>query len=93
MSDDRIERMKNRLHQALHPMALEIIDESHKHAGHAGAQGGKGHYKMKIVSKQFEGELPVARHRLIYAALGDMMDNEIHALNIKALTPDETQPV
>jgi BolA protein len=69
---------------------LEIIDESHKHAGHAGARDGGGHYVLNIVSAQFSGKNTVARHRMIYSALGELMKREIHALTILARAPDET---
>ena len=81
-------RMRARL-AVLEPTVLEIIDESHKHAGHAGARGGGGHYVLNIVSAQFSGNNTVARHRMIYSALGDMMKREIHALTIQANAPDE----
>ncbi|HEX5363494.1 MAG TPA: BolA family protein [Gallionella sp.] len=84
----RITAMRTRL-AALEPVALEIIDDSHKHAGHAGARDGGGHYALKITSAQFVGKNTVARHRMIYSALGEMMRHEIHALNIQAKTPDE----
>lgn len=84
----RTESMRTRL-SALEPVSLEIIDESHKHAGHAGARDGGGHYVLRIVSAQFAGKNTVARHRMIYSALGEMMRQEIHALNIQAKTPDE----
>jgi len=74
---------------ALDPVSLEIIDDSHKHAGHAGARNGGGHYALRIVSIQFAGRNTMSRHRMIYSALGDMMGREIHALNILAHTPDE----
>ena len=74
----------------LDPVTLEIIDDSHKHAGHAGARDGGGHYRLHIVSSQFAGKNTVARHRMIYSALGEMMRHDIHALNITAKTPDET---
>jgi BolA protein len=74
---------------ALDPVSLEIIDESWKHAGHAGARDGGGHYVLNIVSDRFAGNNTVARHRMIYSALGDMMKREIHALTIQASTPDE----
>jgi len=74
---------------ALAPVSLEIIDESWKHAGHAGARDGGGHYVLNIVSDSFAGNNTVARHRMIYSALGDMMKREIHALTIQASTPDE----
>lgn len=91
-ASDRIGRIRDRLHEALRPTVMEVVDESHLHAGHAGAQSGRGHYRLRIVSRQFEGLLPLARHRAVYEALGDMMETDIHALSIQALTPEETQP-
>lgn len=85
----RIERMRARLAEALHPETLEIVDDSHRHAGHAGARGGQGHFTVEIVSAAFAGQSPIARHRAVYAALGDMMTTDIHALAIRARTPDE----
>jgi BolA protein len=73
----------------LEPTRLEITDESHKHAGHAGARDGGGHYVLRIVSARFAGKSTVARHRMIYSALGDLMKREIHALTIQALAPNE----
>jgi BolA protein len=73
----------------LHPGQLDIIDESHLHAGHAGSRSGGGHYKLHIVSPQFAGLNTLARHRVIYSALGKMMQHEIHALNIQAFTPEQ----
>lgn len=80
--------MRSRL-ASLEPVQLEIIDESHKHAGHAGARDGGGHYVLRIVSARFSGCSTVARHRMIYSALGELMKREIHALTIQAHTPDE----
>ena len=74
--------------QTLAPSKLEIIDESHLHAGHAGNTGG-GHFKVLIVSEQFAGLLPLKRHRLVFAAVGDLMQQQIHALSIDAKTPAE----
>ncbi len=74
----------------LEPQRLDIIDDSAKHAGHAGARDGGGHYRLTIVSTRFAGCGTLQRHRLIYEALGPMMRREIHALSIQALTPDET---
>jgi len=74
---------------ALAPESLEILDESGKHVGHEGAKGGGGHYQLIIVSRQFSGKPAQARHRMVYAALGAMMKNDIHALAIKAYAPDE----
>ena len=74
---------------ALEPTSIEIIDDSHKHAGHAGARDGGGHYVLNIVSARFSGKNTVARHRMIYSALGELMRHEIHALTIQAQAPDE----
>ena len=85
---DRLESIRQRL-GTLNPIALELTDESHKHAGHAGAASGGGHFVLHIVSAQFIGKNTIARHRMIYLALGEMMKQEIHALTIHALTPNE----
>lgn len=82
--------MRDRL-AALHPIEIEIGDDSALHAGHAGARSGGGHYNLHIVSAAFEGKNTVARHRLIYAALGEMMKGEIHALAIRAQTAEEAK--
>ena len=86
----RIERMRAAL-QALQPSRLEIIDESHKHAGHEGARDGRGHFALDIVADQFEGMASLARHRLVYQALGEMMQSDIHALSIRARTTAEAR--
>jgi len=83
-----IELMQQRL-AALQPESMEIVDDSALHAGHTGAKGGGGHYQLLIVSPQFAGKPTVARHRMIYDALQDMMREQIHALSIKAFAPDE----
>jgi len=85
---ERAERIRAALQQ-LDPTELELIDESHKHAGHEGARDGRGHYRVRIVSAQFAGRNPLARHRLIYAALGDLMQTDIHAFAIDARAPQE----
>ena len=74
--------MTQLLTDGLQPSSLEIIDESHLHAGHVGAREGKGHFKVIISSDKFEGLRPLQRHRLVYDSLGDMMDTDIHALSI-----------
>jgi BolA family transcriptional regulator, general stress-responsive regulator len=74
--------------QALTPLALEWTDDSHLHAGHAGAREG-GHYRLKLVSSRFAGLRAVARHRLIYDALGPLAPLGVHALQIEAKAPDE----
>lgn len=86
---DRIETIRQRLEQALHPVALDVHDDSARHQGHAGAAGGGGHYTVRIVSQQFAGQPPLARHRLVYQAVTDLMPSVIHALSIQALTPEE----
>ena len=73
----------------LSPDSVELIDDSEQHAGHAGAQAGGGHFQLIIVSPLFEGKSAQARHRMIHAALGTLLEREIHALTIKAYTPDE----
>jgi BolA family transcriptional regulator, general stress-responsive regulator len=85
---NRIDQIRERL-AALSPITLEIEDESHLHAGHAGARSGGGHYRLRMVSDCFQGHGTLARHRMIYDALGEMMQGPIHALAIKALTAGE----
>ncbi|MGH8567140.1 MAG: BolA family protein [Gammaproteobacteria bacterium] len=87
-SEDRVARIRVRLTEALAPSALEIIDDSHLHAGHAGAAGG-GHYRVRMVSERFAGLGPIERHRAVYQALGDLMGGEVHALSLRALAPEE----
>jgi len=88
LNENRIEKMRERLMASLQPDLLEIIDDSARHAGHAGAKTGLGHFKMVISSSAFAGKLPLARHRLVYQSLGEMMQTDIHALNIDARVPD-----
>ena len=86
---DRAALIEERLRTALAPVSLDIIDDSAAHAGHAGARDG-GHFTVRIVSAAFAGKTLIQRHRLIYAALADLMHRDIHALSIsKAKTPDE----
>ncbi|MEO6226484.1 MAG: BolA family protein [Thermomonas sp.] len=89
LNPERVERIRERITAALSPISLEVGDDSHKHAGHAGARGGQGHFSVRVVSAAFAGKLPLARHRLVYAALGEMMITDIHALVITAMAPDE----
>ena len=88
MSTATIEALRSRL-SSLQPLHLEIEDESHRHAGHAGARGGGGHYILTMVSAAFAGQSTMARHRLIYQAAGDLMQGPIHALSIRAQAPGE----
>lgn len=83
-----VERMRGKL-AALSPTQLDITDDSASHAGHAGAKSGGGHFFLTIVSESFVGKPTMARHRMVYDALGDMMQREIHALSIKAYTAAE----
>ena len=92
MSTARIAQIRAALHAAFAPDALLIEDESHLHAGHAGARSGRGHFRVELVSSAFTGMTPVARHRAVYAALGSLMDTDIHALSIRAQTPQEAAP-
>ena len=86
----RQQEIGRRLEAALQPQLIEVIDESHQHVGHVGARDGRGHFKLYIVSSRFSGLKLVQRHRLIYQALGDLMQTDIHALAIEARAPDET---
>ena len=81
--------IRQRLSVHLDPESVEIEDQSHLHAGHAGAASGGGHFEVVVVAQNFSGLNMLARHRLVYDALGGAMRNEIHALSIKAYTPDE----
>ena len=81
--------MRERLSESLTPTALEIVDDSHRHVGHPGAADGRGHFKIRIVSDRFRKLGRLERHRLVYQALGNLMQTDIHALQIAALTPDE----
>lgn len=87
---DTVELMRQRLSN-LSPEALEIYDDSHEHAGHAGARDGGGHFQLVIVSRQFSGQSKVSRHRLIYQALSGLMPDRIHALAIRAYAPEEME--
>jgi len=78
--------------QALEPLALDLVDESEQHRGHAGyREGGNTHWRLSIVSPQFSGKPTVARHRMVYQALGELMQHPIHALAISARSPEETK--
>jgi BolA protein len=82
------ETIRERL-SALEPRSIELLDESGRHVGHAGAAAGGSHFKLVIVSSRFAGLDKLQRHRMVYAALGPLMQREIHALAIQALAPDE----
>jgi BolA protein len=86
---DRMDRIREKLNATFSPAACQLVDESHLHAGHAGAATGAGHYRLTIVSDRFEGLNRIARHRLVYDSLREMMQSEIHALTIIAVAPSE----
>ncbi len=89
INQQRIQNFDEDLRKVFQVSDLQIDDESHLHAGHAGAASGGGHFKLRIVAPEFKGLNLVARHRAVYAALNRHIPNEIHALTITALTPDE----
>ena len=89
MTQARTELIRHRLSDALAPEMLEIEDESHLHAGHAGARDGRGHFRVTIVSPRFAGLSRIARHRLVFAALDELMQTDIHALTLQAFSPEE----
>jgi BolA family transcriptional regulator, general stress-responsive regulator len=82
----RVEAIRLALLRAFPDAQLDLEDESHLHAGHSGAATGRGHFRLRIVSSGFAGLSPIARHRAVYAALGDLMQTDIHALSIDART-------
>jgi BolA protein len=88
---NRGERIRAQLRAALHTDEIELIDDSHLHAGLAGARDGKGHFRLRIVSEDFQGMRTVQRHQLVYRSLGELMQTDIHALGISALTPAEAR--
>lgn len=85
----RVDAIRAALQAAFDPVRLEVVDDSQRHAGHAGARDGRGHFNVAIVSAAFAGMASLARHRAVYAALGGLMQTDIHALSIQARTPDE----
>jgi len=88
---DRRERIEARLREAFAPLALEVVDDSHRHRGHAGAASGGGHFRVRLVSERFRGVARIGRHRLVYDALGEAMRSDIHALELDAKTPEEAE--
>lgn len=89
MSSPRVERIRLALQSAFSPQFLEVEDQSHLHAGHAGAATGRGHFHVRIVAAAFEGLTPIRRHRAVYAAVGELMQTDIHALSMETRTPSE----
>jgi BolA protein len=89
MTETRVGKIRDRLEEKLQPEMLEIEDESHLHAGHAGARDGRGHFRVTVISPAFAGLSRIARHRLVFEALGELMETDIHALAVQAYSPDE----
>lgn len=87
--NDRVDRIHHLLQTAFDAVECQVLDESAAHAGHAGAASGGGHYRVRLVSSRFEGCSRVARHRLVYDCLADMLRTDIHALALVTLTPSE----
>jgi len=85
----RMAEIRQRLEAELSPESLQVEDESHMHVGHEGAKGGLGHFRVLVVSDKFQGQSLIKRHRLVYQAMGNLMQTDIHALTIEAFTPDE----
>lgn len=91
MTAQRVELIRGRLQEAFEPEELEIVDDSRRHAGHAGARDGRGHFNVRILSRRFAGKKTVERHRMVYAALGTLMQTDIHALGLVVLSPEDSQ--
>lgn len=85
MSIQRVTEIRRRLEAGLEPQACEVTDESHLHVGHAGAQDGRGHFFVQIRAKKLNGLSRIAQHRLVYEALGDLLQSDIHAVRIEVL--------
>ena len=90
MTAERVALIRSRLEAAFDPEELEVVDDSHRHAGHAGARDGRGHFQVRIRSRRFAGKRTVERHRLVYAALGSLMQTDIHALGLVVESPDDS---
>ncbi len=88
MTVERVARIEALLSESFSPTHLQVKDQSHLHAGHAGAQDGRGHFEVTIVARAFEGKRPLERHRMVYDALGELLETDIHALSIRASSPD-----
>lgn len=86
MTAERVSRIRAALEREFSPEELDVEDDSAKHAGHAGAREG-GHFRVRIVADSFRGKTPIERHRMVFAAVGDLMGRDIHALNIEARPP------
>ncbi|QOC23973.1 BolA family transcriptional regulator [Wenzhouxiangella sp. AB-CW3] len=90
MTEARVAMIRERLEQAFAPVELEVVDDSHRHRGHPGARDGRGHFQVRIVSPAFAGMSRLARHRAVYEAMGALMQTDIHALNIEAVSENDS---
>ena len=91
MNEERVALIRSRLEAAFAPDDLEITDDSQRHAKHAGARDGRGHFHVRILSRHFTGKRTLERHRMVYAALGPLMQTDIHALGVTAISPEDSQ--
>ncbi len=87
---ERAQRITRTLTEIFQPSSMTLEDESHLHRGHAGAAAGLGHFRLRIVASAFTGKTAIARHRMVYSALAELFESDIHALSITALSPDES---
>ena len=92
MTSPRADRIKSVLEHAFAPARVTVLDDSARHASHAGARDGAGHFAVRIESQEFTGRSRLERHRLVYQALAELLPREIHALNIEAVSPDDDSP-
>lgn len=88
---ERVNTIEKLLNSAFAPTEILVKDQSHLHAGHAGAKEGKGHFDVKIVSEKFAGQSRINRHRMVYDALGPFMQSDVHALRINAISPTDQE--
>ena len=86
-----MQRIRASLESGLQPSELDIVDDSHRHAGHAGARDGRGHFSVRVVAERFAGMPTLRRHQLVYGCVAEMMQTDIHALSITALTPEQAR--
>ena len=88
-NEARLAEITARLEETFSPESLQVDDESHLHVGHEGAKDGRGHFRVLVISDKFRGQSAIKRHRMVYQAMGELMQTDIHALTIEAFTPDE----
>ena len=91
MTAERVAMIRRKLEAEFEPEELEVVDDSRRHAGHEGARDGRGHFQVRILSRRFAGKRTIERHRMVYAALGPLMQTDIHALGVVALSPDDSE--